>query len=724
MKIQTKNSVVLFFTFMFVLLPLSQLLAATPVSYGTKLDSQLVKNNQLLSGNKYYQEFSFDGTIGDTVFISMNSPDFDTLLVLLDGNGNILNQNDNSGEKTGAVISNFVLPETRTYYIWATSSQPRRTGAFSFHLDLQPDITMTGTLATGGSAAGTFLSGDPGFSGGQKIHAYTFHGGIIAYSISAVSSEVDTVLYLLDENGQVLMMDNDSGTSTNSKIVFINTQSRNYTIWIATKGAGETGNYTLSLSADPLPIPAGSLNLGASLASGLGQADFQLSTGQYLKIFTVNVIDWQTINFSMSSTDQMDSLLYLFFNDGYMEADNDDFPRESTDATISPYYAFGNGTKLLWATSPYPGDVGNFELNSQQVTQIAGGSISGIVTSQSGYGVARALVEVDDYFTYTRTDGSFHMTNIAPGTYTATFSGDKIITPVPLQNIVIVENTGTDLGSITVEADCVEEVCNGLDDDCDGQIDEGFTDTDNDTTADCIDSDDDDDAVADTDETACGSDPLNYLSTCEICDGVDNDLNDGIDEGFADTDNDGIADCVDIDNDNDGMSDAFEQEIADADPDDDIADIFDVLPEDDFDGDGFSNLREGFSGSDPVLADDIPDCLADFNTDGDVDGTDLAVLCKEYGMEDCIANGPCESDMYVDDAVDEIDLMFMSEDFSREDCLIWPLFPTSGWYGMEECLVEIGHCLCDMDGDNDVDEDDILILVEEYGRTECLLLLK
>lgn len=43
----------------------------------------------------------------------------------------------------------------------------------------------------------------------------------------------------------------------------------------------------------------------------------------------------------------------------------------------------------------------------------------------------------------------------------------------------------------------VEEICNGNDDDCDGSVDEGFADTDHDQQADCVDDDDDDDGFAD-----------------------------------------------------------------------------------------------------------------------------------------------------------------------------------------------------------------------------------
>ena len=57
-----------------------------------------------------------------------------------------------------------------------------------------------------------------------------------------------------------------------------------------------------------------------------------------------------------------------------------------------------------------------------------------------------------------------------------------------------------------------------------------------------------------------------------------------------------------VDVDMDGMSDPWEQQIIDADPDDDIVDIYDVLPGDDFDLDGMVNLDEYLADTEPVNA--------------------------------------------------------------------------------------------------------------------------
>ncbi|MGQ0735977.1 MAG: hypothetical protein ACT4QD_20275, partial [Acidobacteriota bacterium] len=167
-------------------------------------------------------------------------------------------------------------------------------------------------------------------------------------------------------------------------------------------------------------------------------------------------------------------------------------------------------------------------------------------------------------------------------------------------------------GSDPLNPNSTPEVCDGADNDGDGEIDEGLPDTDNDGESDCADADDDNDGVLDAadafpldptesvdtdgdgvgnnadedddndgvpdaDETAAGSDPLDGASTPEICDGLDNDLNDGVDEGFSNADGDAQADCVDPDDDNDGVPDT--------------TDAFPLDPSEsvDSDGDGVGN---------------------------------------------------------------------------------------------------------------------------------------
>jgi hypothetical protein len=63
----------------------------------------------------------------------------------------------------------------------------------------------------------------------------------------------------------------------------------------------------------------------------------------------------------------------------------------------------------------------------------------------------------------------------------------------------------------------------------------------------------------------------------------------------------------------------------------------------------------------------LNDCPGDFENDGDVDGSDLAVFAADFGRTDCSAD--CEGDFDNDGDVDGSDLAVFAADFGRTDCI-------------------------------------------------------
>ena len=102
-----------------------------------------------------------------------------------------------------------------------------------------------------------------------------------------------------------------------------------------------------------------------------------------------------------------------------------------------------------------------------------------------------------------------------------------------------------------------DEPCDGKDNNCNGKADEGYPDQNGNGIPDCMEPPDNDpDGDGCPDEIDC--DPYDpEIGECldEWCDGKDNNCNFEVDEGYPDTDSDAQADCVDTDDDNDQILD-------------------------------------------------------------------------------------------------------------------------------------------------------------------------
>jgi Bacterial pre-peptidase C-terminal domain len=231
---------------------------AIPITVGKIISGALSSSSCLQDDGSYIDFYSFSGTAGQPISVSLNSSVFDTYLYLLDPDKDIVEENDDSGDTSNSRIPAeegvLTLPTTGTYFIGVNSYDPNVTGAYTVSLNSDANCAARGITynqtVSGVLTTGSCLTKD---AGSYYTDLYTFSGTAGQQITIAENSTVfDAFLLLHTPSGANSVNDDDSGGGTNALIpsggTYVLPETGVYTIEVTSSNEIETGAYTLILT--------------------------------------------------------------------------------------------------------------------------------------------------------------------------------------------------------------------------------------------------------------------------------------------------------------------------------------------------------------------------------------------------------------------------------------------------------------------------------------------
>jgi len=347
----------------------------------------------------YADLYQFTLTSSQTLSVAMNSTVFDTYLRVLDGSGNTLAEDDDSGDGSNSLLQRpFVAG---TYRIEATSYNSGTGGAYT--LALRAVTAQTLPISVGQTLSGSLTT-----SSGRSVGCSGCFADLYQFSVTSsqtlnivlASSAFDAFLRVLDSAGSTVATDDDGAGGSNARIYRTFTAGT-YRIEATSYASGLTGAYTLALSTvnvtvTPITVGTAATTVNGNLSASSGSS--VSCTGCYASSYGFTLSSALTVQIDLTST-AFDTYLRVLDSNGVVVAADDD----SGDGSNSRIRrSFAAGTYRIEASSYSTGSTGAFTLVVQvvsvTVTQIAvGQTVNGTLSATSGRSAGCAGCYADLY---------------------------------------------------------------------------------------------------------------------------------------------------------------------------------------------------------------------------------------------------------------------------------------------------------------------------------------
>jgi len=311
---------------------------------------------EIRSAGSGFIDFEIVLVENQTVEISLRSDDFDTLIEVLDVEGDLIASDDDSGEGLDSLLE-FTPQVSGVYTLRVRSFGAGADGSFTLGVhSIEGAVAAPGHFIAVNEEQTVSVAGSVDFSIDLRA------GETVIFS--AESDTIDPVMEVFDPSNTAVASDDDGGEGLNALLEFTPLQTGLYTVQIRTFDTSQTGDLTFSVMEPIIDARSADLTVGESFAG-------RLATGQ--QELTVFLAGSQTFDIRLASAD-FDPTLTLLDSEGNQVAFNDD----ANDSLNSHIIFTPNSNGLFtMVVSSFGGDAsGSFTLTVARREAVEGLPIS------------------------------------------------------------------------------------------------------------------------------------------------------------------------------------------------------------------------------------------------------------------------------------------------------------------------------------------------------------
>ena len=293
------------------------------------------RSEELDDGSRFEVHF-INATAGEQIEVTVASDAFDTMLYILDVNGELVGQDDDSAGGTNSRVT-VTIPANGEYSLAVTSYEPAAFGEYSMSVrrglgtaagpasaSLGPGEILHGSL----SAANDRLDDNTPYA----IHDIYVQAGETV-EITMESSVFDTYLIVLDPSGNAIAEDDDGGGGTNSRISWTAAMTGSYPVFANSYGEDASGAYTLTVRRGGGGRAGGGAVGGEVLQGALTSSSSLMGDNTPFEMHFIQAQAGESLEIAMRSS-AFDTYLMILDMDGNKVVEDDD-SGGGTDSLVS-----------------------------------------------------------------------------------------------------------------------------------------------------------------------------------------------------------------------------------------------------------------------------------------------------------------------------------------------------------------------------------------------------